>query len=202
MPKVTDSPAVQLMSHLWGKSQEATGPSWLRLNQGLREGLFLAVKIGMKFHEGDIGEISRRFRGGYWMGAEFESFYTCAVVYANRSAWKAYEAYVKRAPFVWTPARLNDRWGGGGMGINNPPRLTVGCAFQWKGEKVVVTSFNDDKGYVVAQSYTRPESEDCAECGHQKTYPKDKILHRYTITHEDLKAEKALLRKAKVAPNA
>lgn len=198
MMKNTDSPAVSLMSHLWGNSQEATGHSWLRLNQGLREGLFLAVKIGLEFREGDINEISKRFRGGYWMGSDFESFYTCAVVYANRSAWKAYEAHTKRTPFIWTPATLRDRWGGGGQGIKNPPRLTVGCEFQWKGERVTVTSFNDDKGYLVAQSYSHMDRKNCPKCGNQTEWGKSKIMHRYTITHEDIKAEKKLL-KVKIA---
>ncbi len=185
-----ESPAVQLMAHLWGNSQEATGHSWLRLNQGLNEGLFLAVKIGMEFGENDISTIFARFRGGYWFGANFESFYRCAVEYNNRSAWKAYETYVKRTPFIWTPANLSASWGGGGKGVKNPARLVVGATFQWKGEKVTVTSFNDDKGYLVAQSYTREQSEDCEACGHTKTWPKYKILHRYAITHEDFKAAK------------
>lgn len=193
--KNTDSPAVQLMSLLWNESQKATGHSWLRLNQGLREGLFLAVKIGLKFGDGDINEIAKRFNGGYWFGDDFEVFYTCAVVYSNRSAWKAYEARYKRVPFIWTPATLNDRWGGGGKGITNPPRLTIGCDFQWKGEKVIVTSFNDEKGYLVAQSYSRSKDAKCPECGQQTVWGKDKILHRYTITHDDLKAEKKRLKK-------
>ena len=186
-----DSPAVKLMSHLWNHKQEATGHSWLRMNQGLREGLFLAVKLGLPFSEDDIGEISRRFRGGYWFGADFEAFYTCAVVYSNRSAWKAYEKSANRVPFIWKPATLRDRWGGGGQGINNPHRLTVGCEFIWNGERVTVTSFNDVKGNLIAQSYTRHDGEDCKKCGHPLTSPKDKILHRYTITHEDFKAAKA-----------
>jgi hypothetical protein len=186
--KAIDSPAVRLMSHLWENAQDATGHSWLRLNQGMREGLFLAVKIGLEFEENDLSTIFARFRGGYWFGDSFESFYHCAITYNNRSAWKAYETYAKRTPFIWTPAKLRESYGGGGQGINNPPRLAVGAEFNWKGEKVTVTSFNDDKGYFVAQSYTREESEDCETCGRTKTWPKDKILHRYTITHEDLKA--------------
>lgn len=187
--KTKDSAAMQLMAHLWGNSQEATGHSWLRLNQGLNEGLYLAVKIGMEFNTNDISEISRRFRGGYWMG-DMERFYRCAVEYGNRSAWKAFEEDVKRTPFIWTPASLSASWGGGGKGVTNPPRLVVGASFQWKGEKVTVTSFNDDKGYMVAQSYTRDfDGKDCAECG-RTAYSKEKILHRYTITHDDLKAAK------------
>ncbi len=194
-----DSAAVQLIAHLWDHRQEATGHSWLRMNQGLLEGLMLAVKLGLEFGENDLVAILDRFRGGYWFGSNFEMFYTCAVVYNNRSAWKAYETHRNRTPFIWTPARLRQTWGGGDQGINNPPRLTVGCEFAWKGERVTVTSFNDEKGYLVAQSYTREESEDCPTCGHQKTWPKDKILHRYQITHADLKAEKAARKKAKVA---
>lgn len=193
MSKSPDSPAVQLISLLWNNSQNATGHSWLRLNQGLREGLFLACKIGLSFNETDLIAIANRFRGGYWFG-DIEAFYRCAVEYGNRSAWKAYESYAKRTPFIWKPAKLSASWGGGGKGIDNPPRLVVGASFQWKGEKVFVTRFNDDKSYLVAQSYTRPESEDCDVCGHQKTWPKDKILHRYTITHDDLKSEKARLK--------
>ena len=53
--------------------------------------------------------------------------------------------------------------------------------------------------YLVAQSYTRTASEDCETCGRTSFYPKDKILHRYTITHEDLKAEKKRLKKESAA---
>ncbi len=192
----SDSAAVQLLSHLWRDSQEATGHSWLRLNQGLREGLFLAVKIGLEFNGDDLGAIHGRFRGSYWFGANFEDFYQCAVIYANRSAWKAYEAHTKRKPFIY-PATLRAHWGGGGQGINNPARLVVGCEFGWNGERVTVTSFNDEKGYLVAQSYTSPQAEVCADCGHQKTWPKNKILRRYVITHADLKAQKADQKKPK-----
>jgi hypothetical protein len=201
MRKIQDSPAVQLIEHLWNHRQEATGHSWLRMNQGLHQGLMLAVKLGLTFEEGDINTIAERFRGGYWFGDNFESFYTCAVVYGNRSAWKAYEAHRNRTPFIWTPARLSETWGGGGQGINNPPRLTVGCEFQWKGERVKVTSFNDDKEYLVAQSYKWNETKNCEKCGKALTYPKQSIVHRYTITHEDLKEAKKAI-KAKEKENA
>jgi hypothetical protein len=193
---IRDSPAVELMAHLWGHRQEATGHSWLRMSQGLHEGLMLAVKLGIQFNDNDLSEIGNRFRGGYWFGSNFESFYTCAVVYGNRSAWKAYEAYRNRKPFIWTPAHLRDNYGGGGQGMSNPPRLTVRCEFVWKGEQVTLTSFNDEKGYLVAQSYTRDEAKECKKCGRQTTWPQPKILHRFTITHADLKAAKEELRLA------
>jgi len=183
------------MEHLWNHRQEATGHSWLRMNQGLHGGLMLAVKLGLTFNEGDLNVIALRFNGGYWFGSNFESFYTCAVVYGNRSAWKAYEAHTKRIPFIWTPAHIREHWGGGGQGINNPPRLTTGCEFDWKGERVTVTSFNDEKGYFVAQSYKWNETEDCEKCGHPLVYPKQEIVHRFTITHDDLKAAKVARKK-------
>ena len=48
--KIIDSPAVQLMTLLWNNSQGATGHSWLRLNQGLNEGLFLLGSIQYTSH--------------------------------------------------------------------------------------------------------------------------------------------------------
>lgn len=191
-----ESPAFGLIAHLWNNAQDATGHSFLRLNQGLHEGLFLAVKIGLEFAENDIQSIAEQFRGGYWFGSNMESFYQCAVVYSNASAWKAYEAYTERKPFIWKPATLRQSWGGGDSGTVNPARLTVGCGFSWKGEEVKVTSFNDKKGYLVATSYTRENNEDCETCGHTQTWGKEKILHRHTITHEDLKAERARLKAA------
>jgi hypothetical protein len=185
-----ESRVIQLMSALWGGSQVATGHSWLRLNQGLHDGLFLAIRIGLKFEENDLEEISKRFRGGYWFGCNFESFYTVAVVYGNSSAWKAYEHWKGRKPYILKPAKVRERFGGGGQGINNPPRLVVGAEFIWNNEWVKVTSFNDTLGYMVAQSYTQNESKSCGKCGYQLTWPKEKILHRYSITHADLKLVK------------
>ena len=191
-----ESSALGMIHHLWAHKQEATGHSWLRMNQGLREGLFLAVKLGLAFNTSDLEEISKRFRGGYWFGSNFESFYTCSVVYRNRSAWKAYEAWASRTPFIWKPATLRESWGGGGQGINNPERLTVGCEFEWQKELVTVTSFNDAKGYLTAQSYKRDEPEECELCGRQTTWSKDTVLHRFKITHGDLHiAKKAARRK-------
>ena len=194
------SSAVELIAHLWNHRQEATGHSWLRMNQGLHEGLMLAVKLGLAFNEGDIDLIADRYRGGYWFGCNFESFYTCAVVYGNRSAWKAYEKHVNRIPFIWNPAHLTEHWGGGGQGTNNPPRLTTGCEFQWKGERVTITSFNDKKGCLTAQSYKWDESADCEKCGHPLAYPKQEIVRRFIITHEELKAAKKALKSAPQIP--
>jgi hypothetical protein len=192
MTRETESAAVRLMAILYRDGQEATGHSWERLNAGLYDGLMLAVQIGLKFDEGDIDVIAKRFNGGYWFGAEFERFYNVAVQSGNDSAWKAYEFRYGRKPFIWSPFRRD------GITINSPSRLTRHAEFHWKGELVRITSFNDEKGYLVAQSYTQAEGEDCEACGNRKTYPEKKILHRYQITHADFKAEKAARKKAKV----
>jgi hypothetical protein len=44
---VKRSAAIQLLDVLWDHRQEAVGHLWLRLNQGMRGGLFLAVEMGL-----------------------------------------------------------------------------------------------------------------------------------------------------------
>lgn len=191
-----ESAVVQVMSQLWNNKQQATGHSWLRMNQGLRDGLFLCVRLGLEFGEDDLSSIYNRFRGGFWFGSNFEHFYTTAVIYGNRSAWKAYEKYARRTPFIFKPARLRDTWGAGGQGINNPPRLTVGAEFAWSGEWVSVTSFNDEHGYLIAQSYMLDKSDNCKACGQSKNHPQRRTLHRHKITLDDVKNAKAAKRAA------
>jgi hypothetical protein len=72
--------------------------------------------------------------------------------------------------------------------------LIVGAEFFWKGERVKVGSFNDAKGCFFANSITRDvEQENCPICRNITKWPKDKILHRYTITHAMLAEEKKRL---------
>lgn len=183
------SSALQFMALLWEHQEEARPHSWMRLNGQLREGLFLACDIGLRFGLEDFRHFDSRFRTGYWYGENgLETFYSRAVFFGNASAWKALEHYKARKPFIWKPSDLT-LYGGGRC--NNPPRLTIGTTFQWKGERVTVTSFKDeDDPYVVACSYTTPEGKECDSCGHQIEYPREKILHRYTITHADLREAK------------
>ena len=181
---MTDSAAIQLLQMVWEHKQEATGHSWLKLNHAMRDALELAVKSGMRFNENDFIRIFGDFRASYWVGADSEWFYNLAVLYRNTSAWRAYEKYAGRTPFIVAGASISVNTGDGpaGQGL---ARLIVGAWFKWASERVRVNSFNDPQGYFNACSYTRKPWS----CG---TPPRgeDKVLNRYRITHADLKAAK------------
>jgi hypothetical protein len=167
-----DSPVLQFMQIAWDNAQRGTSHSWLRLNQGLRAALFLTVEMGFEWENGDYNEAMKRFNGGYWIGAEgFEMLYRTAVLYRNASAWQCLEAHANRKPFILKGARLHIH---GNMG-NGLARLVVGADFLWNGERVTVTSFNDEKGQVLACSYGKDSR---------------KVKAVYKITHADLKAAK------------
>lgn len=197
MKETQPSSALTLMSLLWDHQEESRPHSWVRLNGQLREGLFLACDIGLRFGIEDFYHFDSRFRTGYWYGENgLETFYARAVFFSNNSAWQALEHYKGRKPFIWTPSELT-LYGGGRC--SNPARLTVGAKFTWKNEQVIVTSFHDEgEPYLVACSYTNQEGRCCDACGTQVEWPREKILHRYTITHADLRAGKKAKHKAEV----
>ncbi len=103
------SSAIQLLTLLWNHRQEETGHSWLRMNQGMRHGLLLAVEIGLRFNPDDLDYCLKNFRAGYWFRESLEDFYHRAVAYGNASAWKCYEAYMGRVPFIWKDAEAIQR---------------------------------------------------------------------------------------------
>lgn len=174
------STAIQLLDFVWNHRQESTSHSWLKINHCLREAVELAVRSGMAFNLDDIRIIFNRYRGGYWMGADTEWFYRLAVLYRHASAWKAYENYAGRTPFIVKDASVSTHTGDGprGQGL---ARLIVGARFIWEGEGVTVTSFNDEKRYFNAYSYTRTEGVE--------------VKTRYRITHADLSAAKKVGKK-------
>ena len=197
------SAAIQFLQVLWDHRQEETGHSWLRLNQSMRSGLMLAVEMGLHFDEGDLSKCHNLFRAGYWFGDNIEDFYRRAVLYGNASAWKCYEHYADRVPFIWLKARArHHNYDGGRMG-ESLARLVEGANFIWEGESVTVTSFNDqaDPKYFNACSYKVEDTEQhCDTCGNRVSgYRNEKISKRYRITHADLKDAKAAIRKAKKA---
>lgn len=182
-----DSPVIRFLYEAWRSSQKATGHSWQRLNHGMRDALFLTVQMGFEWQAGDYNEAMKRFNGGYWIGAEgFEQLYKTAVLYRNSSAWQSLEAHANRKPFIVKGA---SSYVHGNMG-NGLARLVVGAEFQWNGERVTVTSFNDEKGYLVAQSYSHGKAEICKTCSRVLSSGERKIQKRYQITHPDIKAAK------------
>jgi hypothetical protein len=148
----------------------------------MHEALRLAVSSGMEFGADDFRYMAEHFRMGYWCG-DLESFYKDAVVVRNASAWKAFEKYRARKPYFFAPAVV-----GGNV---TPARLVVGTTFDWLGEKVTVTSFNDgDTPHLNACSYVISKGTQCNRCHLHLQYPEKKILHRFKITYQDLKDEK------------
>lgn len=189
MKEDSDSPAIRMLTVIWQNSQEATGHSWLRLNQAMRGGLMLAVEAGLTFEVGDLAECGKRFNAGYWFGENIEDFYRRAVCYGNSSAWKCYEEWAQRKPFILAGARVHANYGGGRMG-ESLARLVEGAEFVWNGERVKVSSFNDKNGSFTACSYTYEPGVNCEKCNRLTAYPESKLLHRYTITHAMLAEEK------------
>jgi len=194
MKTKTESPAMQLLRLVWEHVQEATGHSWLRLNQAMRSAIFLAVEAGMRFGPDDLTDANLcGFRPGYWFDGEM--FYGRAVAYRNASAWQAYEKAHGRKPFIIKGAKLPDahNYGAGRMD-GDLPRLVIGAEFQWKGEKLSVTSFNDRELCFMACSYTRTPNEFCEKCGRCTSSGTAKLLRRYTITHADIRRANAASR--------
>lgn len=159
----TDSPVMRLLSIIWANTNTENGHSWTRLNQTMHQGLMMAVEAGFTFAEGDLNRLTE-FRVSRWIGCYgWETFYRLAVASGNRSAWKEFERFLPRVPFVWPEAEYNNA---------RIPRLVVGARFRWDKELVTVTSI--DTNNVIACSYVWTEEE----------YPKQKIHKRYRITRE------------------
>ena len=192
------SGAIELIDICWRHNQEVIGHSWQRMNGTMRQALMLAVESGMRFGIDDIRVIYKEYRGGYWMG-DLEGFYRQAGFYRNPSAWQAFEAYQKRKPFLWKPAVVKSYLDRGHGQDANPPRLVVGAEFEWKGEKVNVTSFHDgDDPYLTACSREKVGGyESCEKCGRISSYPRDVFKRRHKITHLDLLEARHALQEAK-----
>lgn len=183
------SGAVQLLDLVWEHRHDATSHSWLKTNHAMYSALMLAIKAGFAFDLEDFSKFGAMYRFGYWAGATgVESFYQTAVLYRNASAYHSIEKYLGRKPFIY-PANLHAMTGDGpaGQGLE---RLVIGAGFRWRGEMATVTSFNDDKQTFTACSYNRISGTSCGSCGKYNEYPKDTLLHRYSISHADLKAAK------------
>lgn len=157
----------KFLSALWVGRQKETGHSWRILNESMREALFLACRCGLQFGK-DLEELSS-FRWGYWIGVDgVEHLYACAIEHGNASAWKAIEAHLGRAPFIIPWARYKRS--------QSLARVPVGASFEWQGVTVEVTSIKADA--LVACSYAAVHE-----------WPR-KPLKRFSITRDDIKAEK------------
>lgn len=164
--KKKESPALQLVLHVWASSCKAAPHSWERLNHTMADAVKIAITGGLEFEAGDFNVIEKECRPGYWL--YIESAYATAVSTRNQSAYKAIEHYLGREPII------ADGVSGRGRG-----RLAEGCTFDYQGLRPTVTSFRN--GYVVACTY-KPNNED--------EY-RSKVDRRFTLTREDIIADRA-----------
>ena len=134
--------------------------SWLRLNQTMRRALEIAISAEMPFNPDDFAKIDKEFRGGYWMG-EIEDLYAAAIAARHVSACQSFEAWRRRAPFVWDGFRIG-----------------VGSSLSWDGLPATVTSFADDGGSLIACAYKPRKKHDDPL----------RIDRRFTISRAELQA--------------
>lgn len=164
------SPTYRFVAIMYHESMSATGHSWTRLNSALHSTLSNAINAGMRMDPDDFHDICNDMRGGYWFGtdnneSQGEGFYNVAVGANNLSACQSFEKWVGRNPFVWEGRRL-----------------CLGERFSWKGELVTVTRMPASaERPMIACSYKEVRVEQC------QYEPTNKILHRHSISYDDLR---------------
>jgi len=163
------SPALKLATLVWNGTNEVTSHSWPRLNTAMSSAVHLAISSGMRFNLKDFNYMSKHLRIHYWAGEDpTERFYAEACTTPNMSACHSLEHWMKREPFILKPSES----------LKYSGRIYIGADFEWKGELVFCTSFAEDNSRLTACSYHEPPEDNL--------YLK-KILHRHSITHEDIK---------------
>ena len=144
---------------------------------------YLVIKSGFVFEKNDLIAI-RKYCGesSYnpdWYGVE-EGHYSVAVRCGNLTFAYAFEELYRRIPFIGIGLDYIGCWPRYSK-HNSPPtmgRLVLGVSFQWQGEKVSVTSFNDEKKSLVACAYHKRED------GYRGN-----IKKRFGITAQDFQKE-------------
>jgi hypothetical protein len=131
---------------IYRESLKANGHSWTRLNGILSGTMRNLIAAGVKFEVDDVKKALVDFSGHYWDHSEGWYSSACGAEHGdgggNLSAAISLEHFFERDPFIW--AELT----------KTPWRLYVGADFTWKGERVTVTSFDDEKHTLTACSYT------------------------------------------------
>lgn len=171
------SPALLVLNTAFHSMMNNKKTSWRSINGAMRNAVTAVVTGGVEFHEGDLGEIWGKMNADYWMlndaGSYGEWIYTLAIEKGNNTAWKSFETWRGRSPFI----------------TYDKKRLHVGAEFLWEGDRVTVTSFNDDQGHLIACVYEKKEHK-------SGVMVKDtsRIIRRYTITNGMLKAHNKKIR--------
>lgn len=154
---------------------------------------YLVIKSGFAFEKTDLTDIQKYCaESSYnprWYGVD-ERHYSIAVRCGNLTFAYAFEKLYGRIPFIGIGLEYYDCWPGYSKHNTSPTmgRLVEGVRFQWKGEQVNVTSFNDEKHSLIACAYGPNTKEG---------YASSKIKKRFTITAKDFREEMGKRRKAK-----
>lgn len=175
------SAAIRFLDMTWKWANSETPHSWERLNHAMHGALKLAIGAGFPFGKNDIAYIHSNYNSGFWLGDSDEWIYSDAILAGNASCFKSYELHYGREPIIADDVSFspNSAYLHGGSG-RAKERLAVGFSFPWKGYKVTVTSFNDEKKSLTACSYKKTDS------GYHR-----KVEKRFTITRDDILAERA-----------
>ncbi len=150
-----DSPAYQLLHHVWRHSMKATRHSWERLNHSMQDAMDLAISAGLKFEPDDFDRVFKELRAGRWCGADNgEQWYALAVAVGNQSAAMAFELFVERPPFIADDVQSQD-FRATHRTCRARDRLAVGSRFPWKNHQVTVTSFAPSGAFLTACAYAK-----------------------------------------------
>jgi hypothetical protein len=192
------SDAMTVLKAMWDSSKDVNPYSEIRLRSSMVDTLELLIKANVKFDIEDFSKLHDNFHfgSGYYVTSFLgrdEHYYNIAVAVENISACKSFEYGVNRKPFITDNVITCDyNYAGHCSGFNQKlrSRLSIGCKFIYKGEKVHVTSFAKDNSYLCAVTYkSRDKQPPCPTCnmGGGWGIGELKINHLYKITHNDLK---------------
>lgn len=89
--------ALKLISHVWDHENTT---AWSALNHCMYRAVKLAIGAKLEWEPRDFARI-KQYNPGYWLGEHgLENAYALAVWTGGMSFIKAYEAYMKRKPFI------------------------------------------------------------------------------------------------------
>lgn len=108
-------------------SRAHTHDAWVHINPLFASTLRLAITSRMVFAEGDMAQIVREYRGGFWLGPDNEAWYTLACRCGHPSAMVSVEKWMGREPFLLDGERI---W--------------VGKHIEWEGKHWRCTSIDKD----------------------------------------------------------
>jgi len=153
---------------------------------------FLLIKSGFAFEKTDLESIKKTCTVSRYDPLWYEvheEHYSLAVRCGNLTFAYAAEKLWGRIPFIGFGLDYKDCWPifcNHATQAKSAGRLVMGTIFQWKSEKVSVTSFKDDKHSLITCAY-HPDPEG---------YKPSKVKRRFKITAEDFKQEMSKRRKA------